>query len=240
MEYRGRKLRNELKYSINDLEYTYLKARFKGIINLDKNTNELGEYHIRSLYFDDIENNSYNQKEGGVFEREKYRIRIYNKDDSIIRFEKKEKFGKFIAKSSIDITKDMYYSIIQNRTNIDLFKNDDLLLEFYLKMRANYMRPAVIVDYIREPYIYKYGNVRITFDKNLQAVINSYDIFDFDSTKVSPKLDGTMILEVKYDDYLPEFIRNELRMHRHQLMAISKYTICRDLKNSLNWSERAI
>lgn len=74
----------------------------------------------------------------------------------------------------------------------------------------------------------------------MQAIINTNDIFHPSPIGVSPKLDGTMILEVKYDDYIPEFIRKELRMSRHQLMAISKYTICRDLKNNLNWGERVL
>lgn len=240
IEYQNRELRNELKYSINDLEYNYLKSRLKTIIDHDKNVNEKGEYHVRSLYFDDITNSSYNEKEYGVFQRKKYRIRIYNKNDDIIRLELKEKFGKYISKSSRKIDKDLYYGIIQNKINISNFKDDDFLLKFYLEIKMNNLRPAVIVDYVREPYIYKNGNVRITFDKKLQGVINTNDIFHTSPMVVSPKLDGNMILEVKYDDYLPEFIRRELRMSRHQIMAISKYTICRDLKNSIRWEEKII
>lgn len=240
MEYNGRTLRNELKYSINELEYNYLKTRLKTIINLDGNVNKEGDYHIRSLYFDDIGNTSYNEKDWGVFQRKKYRIRIYNKNDDVIKLELKEKFGKYISKSSRKIDKDLYYGIMENKINVNSFKDDDFLLRFYLEIKMNNLKPAVIVDYIREPYIYKNGNVRITFDKNLQAVINTNDIFDINPIVVSPKIDGNMIFEVKYDDYLPEFIRKELRMERHQIMAISKYTICRDLKNSLSWGERVI
>lgn len=240
MEYRGKSIRNELKYVINDLEYNYLKNTLKRIMEFDENVNEEGEYHIRSLYFDDLLDSSYYQKESGVFERSKIRIRIYNKSDEVIRLEKKEKFGKYISKTSKSIGKNIYYSIINNHMNIDDFKNNDFLLEFYTQYKMNTLKPVVIVDYVREPFIYSIGNVRITFDKNLQAIINTNDIFSKSDIAVSPKYEGEMILEVKYDDYLPEFIRNQLNLSRHQLMAISKYTICRDLKNSLNWSEKVL
>lgn len=237
MEYRGKTIRNELKYAINDLEYNYLKNRLNNIMKSDENVNEEGEYHIRSLYFDDFFNSSYYQKEAGEFERTKIRIRIYNKSDNVIRLEMKEKFGKYISKTSRLIDKHLYHSIINNQLNINDFKKDEFLLEFYIQYKMNNLRPVVIVDYIRKPFICSIGNVRITFDKNLHAIINTNDIFSKSDIAVSPKFEGTMILEVKYDDYLPEFIREQLNLSRHQIMALSKYTMCRDLKNSLNWSE---
>lgn len=240
MEYRGKTIRNELKYAINDLEHNYLKNRLRKIMEFDENVNEEGEYHIRSLYFDDFSNSSYYQKEAGVFERAKTRIRIYNKSEDVIRLEKKEKFGEYISKTSRLIDKNLYYSILNDQVNINDFNKDEFLLEFYTQYKMNLLKPAVIVDYTREPFIYSIGNVRITFDKNLQAIINTNDIFSKSDIGVSPKIEGTMILEVKYDDYLPEFIRNQLNLSRHQLMALSKYTICRDLKNSLNWSEKVL
>ena len=240
MNYKGIELRHELKYYINELEYNYLNSRLKVITRIDENTDENGEYHVRSLYFDDISNSSYNQKEGGVFQRKKYRIRIYNKSDSVILLEKKEKFDKYISKSNRLINKVFYNKLINNDLNIKDFLKDEFLLEFYTEIKMNSLKPVVIVDYIREPYIYSSGNVRITFDKKLQTVINSYDIFDSSSVTTSPIIDGGIILEVKYDDYLPEFIRRELRMERHQQMALSKYTICRDFKNNLDWREREL
>ncbi|WFA10148.1 polyphosphate polymerase domain-containing protein [Tissierella sp. Yu-01] len=240
MDYQGKEMRHEIKYSINDLEYSYLKARLKAIMAPDKNSNEDGEYHIRSLYFDDINNTSYHQKESGEFQRAKYRIRIYNYSDNIISLEKKEKFNQFISKTSRKIGKDLYYKILHNQLNIQEYKDDEFLLEFFIKMRIHKLSPVVIVDYIREPYVYKNGNVRITFDKNLKTAINTFDIFDKSALTVSPNIYGPIVLEVKYDDYLPEFIRKELRMYRHQQLAISKYTICRELRNNLNWSECVI
>ena len=240
MEYNGKTLRHELKYAINNLEYSYLKSRLKTIMDSDLNVNEAGEYHIRSLYFDDIVDSSYNQKENGVFQRKKYRIRIYNRSDSIIKLELKEKFGSFISKASRTISRKLYEEIINNTVCIENFKDDQFLLEFYVQMRTNTLRPKVIVDYIREPYISQFENVRITFDKELKVVTNTNDIFHDSPVLISPIITGDMILEVKYDNRLPEHIRSALQVARNQQLAISKYTICRSMKNALNWEEKII
>lgn len=240
MDYKGKILRHELKYSINNLEYAYLKSRLKALLKTDLNVNELGDYHIRSLYFDDLTNSSYNEKEDGVFKRKKYRIRIYNKTDNIIKLELKEKFGKYISKESRTISRKQYEEIINNKLNIYDYKDDLFLLEFYLQVKTSILRPKVIVDYLREPYICKQGNVRITFDKELMTATNTIDIFHSSPVLISPIMDGDMILEVKYDDFIPEYIRNLLSLARNQHLAISKYTICRDTKNAMNWGEKSI
>lgn len=38
------------------------------------------------------------------------------------------------------------------------------------------MRPRVIVDYEREPWIMDTGTVRLTMDMNVRAAVGSYDI----------------------------------------------------------------
>lgn len=240
MEYAGRTLRHELKYAINDFEYVTLKSKIKTMMDLDENVGQAREYHIRSLYFDDFSDSSYNEKTSGDFRRKKYRIRIYNKSDELIRLELKEKFDSFIAKTSRVIDKNLYEKILQKKIAFSEVKHDPFLLDFYLEVKMNLLEPKVIVDYVREPFAYAYGNVRITFDKQLQVVINTNDIFKEHALVASPLMEGSMILEVKYDDYLPSFIHSGLKLARHQHMALSKYTICREYKNTLNWKERLL
>lgn len=240
MEYQGRVLRHELKYAINDLEYTYLKSKLKAMMDLDINVGESKEYHIRSLYFDDLTDSAFTEKVDGVFQRKKYRIRIYNKSDQLIRLELKEKFDSYVAKTSRIISRSFFDKILSKQLKLEDVKQDPFLLDFYLEMKMNLLEPKVIVDYIREPFAYFYGNVRVTFDKALKAAINTNDIFKASPLLASPKMEGTMILEVKYDDFLPAFIHAGLKISRHQHMALSKYTLCRELKNSLNWKERLL
>ncbi len=236
MEYQGKTLRHELKYAINHLEYSYLRSRLKTVMQTDRNASSNGDYHIRSLYFDDLANSAFEDKEAGVKVRGKYRLRIYNHSDQIIKLEFKEKFNNLISKSSRTVSRTFVEKILQQKLHFCDVQADPFLQDFYLAVRMNGLRPKLIVDYIREPYISRMGNVRITFDKQLQAGISQNDLFG-KLACASPILTGSMILEVKYDDFLPEHIRSNLQLARHQLMAVSKYTLCREFKNSLNWKE---
>jgi hypothetical protein len=240
MEYQGRTFRHELKYAINDVEYHALRSRLRSILHPDENARETGEYHIRSLYFDDFSDSSFNDKEAGVFQRGKYRIRIYNRSDSVIRLEFKEKFDNYISKSGRLLTRATYEKILHRKQRIEEVRDDSFLLDFYMHTRIDLLSPRIIIDYVREPFICEAGNVRITFDKHLKASLRDLDVFQPNPLLVTPPFPGTMILEVKYDDYLPEYIRRSLSLSRHQHMAASKYTICREVKNAFDWKENIL
>ena len=240
MEFEGKVIRQELKYAISGLEYASLHPRLTALLEVDGNTGTTGEYRISSLYFDNQQNDAFYEKESGDFRRGKYRIRIYNGSRDMIRLELKEKFGQSTTKTSRIIDPAMYQDILNRRLRYVMVKDDPFLRLFYLKTQMEQLRPCVIVDYIREPYIYRPGNIRITFDKQLRTVVNELDLFAANQLFLTPRGYGDMILEVKYDDFLPEFIRRCLGMRNHHKMAISKYTICRETKNALNWKEDVI
>ncbi len=249
MEYRGIPLRHELKYLISYHEYSYLETRLASMLKMDENSVPEEGYHIRSLYFDDIYNSALEEKESGIQFRRKYRIRIYDKSDSKINLERKEKFSDLISKSSVGLSKEQFYSIIKNddSTNITDISNyngrkrnnansdvTNLLREFYTLTRIVLLRPAVIVDYSREVFVMREGNVRITFDKNLSAGINTADIFSDDIIGISAIEPGLMIMEVKYDDYLPTQVQKLLQIAGHERSALSKYVMCRKAQLSRN------
>jgi len=237
MKYKGRTLRHELKYMINQSDYIQLKSRLETILTLDKNAVSKGSYHIRSLYFDDQYNRAYHEKEDGVFARTKFRIRIYNFSDEIIRLEKKEKFDSYISKVSTTISKEMYHKILAGKlTHLDVI-GDELLTEFYAQVKVNRLRPRIIVDYERIPFTHKHGNVRITFDKSLKTVLNNVDILRTDTQIYSVIGEEQMILEVKFDDYLPKYIREVLTLHHHQHMSASKFVMCCEADLEYNWKE---
>lgn len=235
MKYKGKTLRHEVKYMINVADYKQLKSRLDHVIGLDSNTKDIGYYHIRSLYFDDQYEHAYYEKEDGVFQRKKYRIRIYNHSDHLIRLELKEKFDKFISKESTVISQELYEKIVAGSlTHADVLE-DDLLLRFYGEVRTNRLKPRIIVDYVREPYVYKHGNVRITFDRHLQTVLWGKDLFSKELglyTIIGPE---QMILEVKYDDYIPRFIDQTLSLYHQQLMSASKYVMCCETDKAYKW-----
>lgn len=226
MQYNGSRLRHEQKYIINYQEYAYLKARLSGIMRYDPHCGDNG-YHIRSLYFDDIYNTAMGEKESGVQFRQKYRIRIYEKSADIIKLERKDKYGEFIAKESYCINPDEFYRICEGDDISFLLQSGrPMPSQMFWAIRTLLLKPAVIVDYQRDVFICNEGNVRITFDRDLQAGVDNSDIFG--SVHVVNALEpGTMVLEIKYDDYLPDYIKKALQISSHRREAVSKYVYCR-------------
>lgn len=233
MKYGSKLLRHELKYFINTHEYVYLRNRLIAGLNKDKHGIINNGYHIRSLYFDDIYNSAFNEKESGIFKRKKYRIRIYNISDRTIRLEKKNKYGQYISKDFENITKDGFYKLLKGDYEFLINSDSQLFKELYIEIKNKLLKPVVIVDYEREAYTLEAGNVRVTFDKNLRAGINSFDIFD---DKIATKMifdKPKMILEIKYDSFLPTHVRNLIQISNHNISAASKYVMCRQVINRL-------
>lgn len=221
--------RHELKYIIQNSEYLVLRDRLKTIMPLDNFADPLTRtYHIRSMYFDDIYNTAMWEKMDGIKNRKKWRIRIYNFSDKNIKLEKKEKYDKYTVKQSTRMTRQQVDNILIHN-NIDFLFPSQMKLyeEIYSEMRVNRLKPVVIVDYQREAYTYPAGNIRITFDRNLHSGNFLRDMFR-ESMMPVPILDaGMMILEIKYDYYLPPHIRDVLTCCNGLRSAMSKYAMCR-------------
>ncbi len=219
--------RHELKYFISDAAHAQLSALLGSVLQLDAHARENGEYFIRSLYFDDVYDTAFHDKMGGVENRDKYRIRIYNCSDKLIFLERKHKRGELIAKSSVRITRRLCEQLMDgNPSGLDRAENP-LLRDMFREMRTKLLKPAVIVDYHREAYTHPAEDVRITFDKRLHSGLFSYDLFNPELNGVSPLEAGKMILEVKYNRYLPDYIKSMLGTVPSVKCAISKYTLCR-------------
>ena len=152
------KFRHEQKYLINYSDYTVIKTRLDKLLEKDENTNEENFYHIRSLYFDDIFNKAYHEKYMGVMNRSKFRIRIYNGSDDVINLERKLKSDRYIYKQSAPLTKDQFYSILDNDYSFLFRSEKELHQVFYYECTTHLMRPRVIVDYEREPYPHHGGS----------------------------------------------------------------------------------
>ena len=220
--------RHELKYYINYRDYVLLRSALKALMPLDAYAGEDGTYHIRSLYFDDVYETAVKEKMAGTDGRSKYRVRIYNFSDDVIKFEKKIKRGQYVAKKSITLSRTEYESIAAGDYGFLLARQEPLAQELYVEMRSNLLRPRVFVDYVREAYVSPLENVRITFDKDLKSGLALGDIFDAHTPVMSMYDEGMMVLEVKFNRYLPEFIKCVLNnINTAQRSAISKYIICR-------------
>lgn len=219
--------RHELKYFINPAELEALRARLRPVMQLDSHCRNGEGYVIRSLYLDDIDNSAYMDKVSGVMARDKYRIRIYRYSDKEIFLERKRKLGDLIQKSSVQITRRLCDQIISGDPRGLQTSQNPLLQDVYVQMRTRLLRPAVIVDYVREAYTSPAENVRVTFDMQLKSGLHSFDLFNAKLPTVSPMDDGMEILEVKYDNYLPDHVRGLLNGIDADRSAVSKYVLCR-------------
>lgn len=222
------KFRHELKYLINYKDYAVIKTRLDGLLKKDKNTNQEGFYHIRSLYFDDIFNKAYHEKYMGVMSRSKFRIRIYNGSDEFINLERKIKSNRYIYKQTAPLTKEQVHSILDNDYAFLLQSENELHRVFYFECTSNLMRPRVVVDYEREPYVLDTGRLRITFDKNVRAGLEGFDLFNPDMPMIEALDPGLLVLEVKYTELIPRLIREILPAKAADNCAVSKYILSCD------------
>ncbi|MCE1255799.1 MAG: polyphosphate polymerase domain-containing protein [Anaerolineae bacterium] len=217
--------RQELKYLINEADVTLMRLRLSSFMKKDEHINADGNYTVRSLYFDDYYNSAYNEKYMGALDRQKYRIRFYNYLDSFVQLERKTKWNSYIDKQTSQIKKEDVLEVINNRFSNLLNYSNDLQKIFYFECLSNVMRPRVIVDYEREPFVFDHGNVRVTFDLNVRAAIGSTDVFDQDLPTIPLLERGQAIMEVKYTEFLPNLIRNILPPQASNFIAVSKYIL---------------
>ena len=218
--------RHEYKYLISRAHAELLKLRLPHIMEPDPHAGEAGQYTIRSLYFDDFSGTAYYEKMDGISERTKYRIRFYNYDSSIIKLERKEKKGNLTRKAAQTITKNDARALEYALSGGCPDTPEGLTEELRLACNGQGLRPRGLVDYDRTPFICDAGNVRITIDENLRTRPYIAHLFASPRAMV-PVLDpDQVILEVKFDDYLPGYLEDALRDIPKAPLAISKFALC--------------
>lgn len=219
------KYRHELKQEISYLDMFILRQRLLSVMQQDSHAAN-GKYEIRSLYFDNAKDKALREKVDGVNVREKFRIRYYNGDSSFINLEKKSKINGLCQKESTRLTKEQTQAIIDG--NVGWMKDsiESLIRELYIKMITQGLRPKTIVDYTREPFIFAPGNVRVTLDYNIRTGMLGTDFFNMSCTTI-PAGEDAIILEVKWDEFLPDIIRDIVQLKNGRAGAFSKYATCR-------------
>ena len=218
--------RNEIKHEISASDKAAICASMRAVARPDPHAGPDGRYLIRSLYFDTPADKALREKLDGVSEREKFRIRFYNGDPSVMHLEKKVKRGGLGYKVSAPITAEEAQRIVDGDTNWMVSSGRGLLIELYAKMKTEGLRPKTIVDYTRTPFVYGPGNVRVTIDENIRTGLGCTDFLNPRCVTV-PAGDPVILLEVKWDDYLPAVIRRAVAVKNRRSAAFSKYQTCR-------------
>lgn len=218
-------LRHEWKHRLAPQDLPVLRQRLGAVMTPDPHAVG-GSYHIRSLYFDTPADTALREKLDGVNVREKFRIRCYNKDFSLIHLEKKWKANGLGTKEKARLTPDQVRAILAGDWDWMPESGDALIRELYVKMTLQGLRPRTIVDYTREPFVFGPGNVRVTLDHGLRTGLRSTDFLDPDCLTI-PATDDAVILEVKWDRFLPDVIRDLVQIPGRRTSAFSKYAACR-------------
>jgi len=221
------KPRHEQKYIINRGDYLEARERFCAVLQRDDFADKRGEYTVRSLYFDNYNDKALMEKIDGVSRREKFRIRFYNGNLSAIKLEKKMKENDLCYKLTCTIDKQECETVLAGRAGEIEEQGRPLMGEFKRKIINEFLRPAVVIDYTREAYVYPAGNVRVTFDKYMRTGVKSVNLFD-EGLPTIPSMDPRlMVLEVKFDEFLPGIVADLLKPIGRFRGAVSKYTLCR-------------
>lgn len=223
---KGTKLRHEWKHIISSSDKAQLIARLSIFCAPDPHYGAQS-YHIRSLYFDNVYDKALRERLNGQECREKFRIRYYNFDDSYIVLEKKSKWNQLCGKQSTRITHGEADALLRGEINWLMQKESSLCHELYAKMRSQLLKPKVIVDYTRRAFVYEPGNTRITLDDHVRTGLSSLDFFDPNLATIPADITRPIILEVKYDAYLPDNIRRVIQLNERRTTNFSKYAACR-------------
>lgn len=223
----GKGFRIEQKYLCSFPEMQEIRVQLAGVMERDPHTGPDGTYLIRSVYFDTPENLCMQQNEDGVDERSKWRIRCYNTDPSVLDLECKYKIHGMTRKEFCRISREEFPGLMRGPYEIPSDPDRPVLNQFRYLQKSMGFRPAVIVEYQREPFVCRFGNVRITRDFALESSKDFGHFFDHNivARPVLPK--GQELLEIKYDDFLPEWLRSAVQTREMQQTAFSKYYLCR-------------
>lgn len=221
--------RHELKYLMSLGEAEYLCTRLRLTLPKDPHAEKNGgSYYIRSLYFDSWDERAVSEKISGVEFRDKYRIRIYNYSDKTIKLERKHKSGQFIKKEGIPLSRKECERLIKGDFSFLLTRKEAFAKELYAAWRLQQLKPKVLVDYEREPFMYPVEDVRITFDRNVRTAMRCTELFDpHVPTYPTDDYGDCCIMEVKFARFLPGYIRSLIQVDAGEHVAASKYLACR-------------
>lgn len=218
--------RKELKFYITHSEYIILSNLLRKMLKHDKH-NKAGGYFVRSLYFDTIDNKSFEEKMAGLEERSKYRLRIYDTNTKLVKFEIKSKYDNSIIKETAIISRKYAIEIQNGNYEVMLKYDNPVLNNAYKEFKKKHYIPVVVIDYFREAFTYDLNKVRIVFDRFLKSTSLQLDIFNKSAFPTRKLSKGLVIMEIKYNSFVPEFLKQMLQIPSFERRAVSKYCIGR-------------
>ena len=219
--------RNEQKYIVTEAQLTLLRARIRPLMCTDRNQCKDGGYRVRSVYFDDLDDRFLAANFAGLDDRVKFRIRSYNLSDTFVRLETKFKHGGLSQKEQCLLSREECDALLDHRYPSPGREMKKPLRRLCLEGATSTIRPRVIVEYLREAYVCTAGNVRVTFDRNIASSPYVKQFFD-PACPMTPSLPPrTHVLEVKFDEFLPDYLVQAMDLGDLMQAPFSKYVYSR-------------
>ncbi len=215
--------RQEQKFIISEADRTLLLSRLRASLQPDPYSVDKGLYRVRTLYFDDPFDSALFDSVSGAPEREKYRLRMYNSDQSFLRLEKKIKRYGGGQKPDALLSPAECRRLLCGDYDFLREKDEPFLQAAYAAARAGELIPRCVIEYTRAAFCYPAGNVRVTVDSDVRVSRDTDAFFKDPFTGIPALEDGACVLEVKYDDVLPDFIPMLLGIGNRPHTAMSKY-----------------
>lgn len=229
------KYRHELKYICSESTLNCIEVKLRNVMHSDPHVDHNGEYVIRSIYFDDYRYSCFYENENGTDPREKFRIRIYNYSADRIALERKRKKNSMTGKDVCIISRDICEKMLRGIDISSYLGYHTLLDEWIVQNSTGLLKPVMLGEYLRKPFVYKLGNVRVTFDRNICASRQIYSLFDKKISRIAVLPTGNHVLEVKWDDYLPDVIYHLIEDGHMQQSTFSKFYLgCKALGGRIN------
>lgn len=226
--------RSEWKYICTDGQLELIRARLSGILSPDSHADPDGSYTVHSLYFDDHRDSCTAGNESGDGIRYKYRVRYYGDSAESLHLERKIKRYGLGEKKSCPLSPGQYDALLAGDGSRAFWEADSpLLQEFSSLMMTRGFLPKVIIDYERTAFVEPTAHIRITLDRNISSGYDC-DAFLNGSYIRFPIQDAHQnILEVKFDAFLPGWLRQMIESLNLRQTTFSKYYLGRKRLESI-------
>ena len=189
------------------------------------------QYFVRSLYFDSPANQAFYEKTDGIKSRKKYRIRTYTRNaDTVapIFLEQKGRYNERTYKHRFEIDKrDLVplFTASAPQQIFEAYQGVELAEQFCVDIYRKHIKPKVLVDYLRRPYISDYDlYFRVTFDQKLQATASNM-LFASKAAQAKACVAGWTVMEVKFNRRIPAWFHRILQAHNLRRLSISKFVV---------------
>jgi len=229
--------RFELKYVIDERCAHAVRNFLRGYLVVDEHADPrlANQYRVHSVYLDSENYALYRSTTCGHQNRFKLRVRFYNeRPDSSVFFEIKRRHNDVILKRRAAVRRGSVQNLLAGRwvSHADLVANADNAfgsLERFMSLR-NLLNASgkVLVSYMREAYVTPDDNtVRVTFDRDLEAATYR-GVFTLDSMARRRVRTAGVVLELKFTDAFPIWMRQMVRVFDLERRSFAKYVTCVD------------